>query len=203
MANNFRTGLSRRLFVSTGLAAAAAFGALPAQALTAGEAEALIGKVVGDINTIINSGRSEGQMYAEFEKLFARYADVPTVAISVLGPAARTASNEQKQAFIRAYQRYVSHKYGRRFREMIGADIKVTGVRPIKNYFEVTSIAYLKGEQPFEVRWDVSDRGGRQLFFNIIIEGVNMLASERTEIGAMLDRRGGSIDRLTADMMNM
>ncbi|MDH5530104.1 MAG: ABC transporter substrate-binding protein, partial [Paracoccaceae bacterium] len=41
---------------------------------------------------------------------------------------------------------------------------------------------------------------GKDLFFNIIIEGVNMLAAERTEIGAMLDKRKGDISRLTADL---
>jgi phospholipid transport system substrate-binding protein len=42
----------------------------------------------------------------------------------------------------------------------------------------------------------VGDKSGRNLFFNIIIEGVNMLASERTEIGAILDQNGGDIEKL-------
>jgi phospholipid transport system substrate-binding protein len=46
----------------------------------------------------------------------------------------------------------------------------------------------------------VSDRSGRDLFFNMFIEGVNMLLAERAEIGAMLDRRGGNIDQMTADL---
>ncbi|MCE8470313.1 ABC transporter substrate-binding protein, partial [Rhodovulum sulfidophilum] len=46
----------------------------------------------------------------------------------------------------------------------------------------------------------VSDRSGKDKFFNIFIEGVNMLASERTEIGAMLDKRRGDIGALTRDL---
>ena len=61
---------------------------------------------------------------------------------------------------------------------------------------------HLRGEAPFELRWHVGDKSGKNLFFNLIIEGVNMLASERTEIGAMLDRRGGDIDALIADLKN-
>jgi phospholipid transport system substrate-binding protein len=64
----------------------------------------------------------------------------------------------------------------------------------------VISVAYLQGEAPFDLRWHVSDKSGKNLFFNIIIEGVNMLASERTEIGALLDRNGGDIDRLVAEL---
>ena len=70
--------------------------------------------------------------------------------------------------------------------------------RPLKSFFEVVSVAHLKGQSPFEVRWHVFDKSGKDLFFNIIIEGVNMLAAERTEIGAMLDRSKGDIGRLTA-----
>ena len=50
------------------------------------------------------------------------------------------------------------------------------------------------------MRWQVSDKSGRNLFFNLIIEGVNMLSAERTEIGAMLDRRGGDIAALARDL---
>lgn len=198
MANS--NALSRRAFVGATVAAAAAFGIVPARALTVDESRTLITKVVDDINAIINSGKSEAQMFPAFEKIFVQYADVPAIARAALGPAARSASKAQMQAFTKSFQVYISRKYGRRFREFIGGRIEVTDARPIKSYFEVVSTAYLKGEAPFEVRWQVSDKSGRNLFFNIIIEGVNMLASERTEIGAMLDKHRGNLDALIGDL---
>lgn len=194
--------LSRRALMAgaAALAAAAALPAGPAAALDVGSARALIGRAVDEVNRIINSGQSEAAMLRDFEGVFTRYADVPAIARSALGPAARGASPSDLAAFTRAFQGYISRKYGRRFREFIGGQIEVTGARPIKNYFEVTSIARLRGQAPFDLRWHVTERDGRQLFFNIIIEGVNMLAAERTEIGAMLDRRRGSIAAVTGDL---
>ncbi len=196
--------LSRRA-VATGLAATALLAALPrpAQALTADAAKSLVDKTVADINSIINSGKSEGAMLRDFEKLFTRYADVPAIARSVLGTAARSASKAQLSAYTKAFQGYISRKYGRRFREFIGGRIEVSDARALKSYFEVVSTAYMQGEAPFEVRWHVSDKSGKSLFFNIIIEGVNMLASERTEMGALLDQRGGDLDRLIADLAKL
>lgn len=191
--------ISRRSF-GIGLASAAALTALPAVALTVDQAKSLIGKAVDEINRVINSGKSEKAMYPEFEKLFVRYADVPTIARSALGVAARSASDAQLKSFTKAFQGYISRKYGRRFREFIGGKIEVTDARPVKSYFEVISTAYLKGQSPFDVRWHVSDKAGQSKFFNIIIEGVNMLASERAEIGAMLDKRKGNIDAMIEDM---
>lgn len=173
---------------------------LPAAALTVDQARALVGRAIADVNATINSGKSASAMYGDFERIFSRYADVPTIARSALGPAARSASNAQLSAFTRAYQGYIARKYGARFREFIGGEIEVTGARPIKSYFEVISVAKLRGQAPFDLRWHVSDRAGKDLFFNIIIEGVNMLASERTEIGAMLDRRRGNVDALIEDL---
>ncbi len=191
--------LSRRsVLLSVGGALAVA--ALPASALTVESARALIDKAIGEVNTSINSGKSEQAMFGDFERIFSRYADVPTIARSALGPAARSTSASDMKAFTRAFQSYISRKYGRRFREFIGGRIEVTGAKPIKTYYEVISVAFLRGESPFDVRWHVSERGGKQLFFNIIIEGVNMLASERAEVGALLDRRRGNVAALTADL---
>lgn len=171
-----------------------------ARALNTQQAGELIGRLVQEINGVINSGRSESAMIADFERIFSRYADVPVIAQSALGVAARRASRAQMQAFTEAFRGYMARKYGRRFREFVGGRIEVTGARPVKSFFEVISTAHLQGEAPFEVRWHVSDRSGRDLFFNLIIEGVNMLATERTEIGAMLDRRGGDVDALIGDL---
>lgn len=194
--------LTRRAF-GAGLAAGAGFlaMALPVRALTVDQAKALIDKVVAEVNAIINSGKSEAQMLKDFEGLFAAYADVPVIGRSALGPAARTASPAQMTAFTKAFQHYISVKYGRRFREFIGGRIEVKDARPVKSYYEVVSTAYLQGEAPFEVLWDVSDKSGKLLFFNLIIEGVNMLASERTEVQAILDQNGGDIDKLNAVLL--
>ena len=193
--------LTRRAF-GAGLASGAGFlaFALPVRALTVDQARQLVDKLIADINATINSGKSEQAMFGDFEQIFVTYADVATIARSALGPASKQASAGQMAAFTKAYQGYISRKYGRRFREFIGGKIEVTDARPYKSYYEVISTATLQGEAPFDLRWWVGDKSGRNLFFNIIIEGVNMLASERTEIGAILDKNGGDIDKLVASL---
>jgi phospholipid transport system substrate-binding protein len=58
----------------------------------------------------------------------------------------------------------------------------------------------LRGSAPFEVTFLVSSKSGKDLFFNMFIEGVNLLLTERTEIGALLDLNGGKIDKMIADL---
>ena len=193
--------LPRRTVLATAAAALAL--PTPAAAVTAGEARALVDSAVAEINRIIASGASEGAMLRDFQRVFATYADVPTIARSVLGPSARTASAGQLRAFTEAFQGYFSNKYGRRFREFIGGTVTVTDARQVRSFIEVISVVRLRGESPFELRWLVSDGSGRTLFFNLIIEGVNLMISERTEIGAMLEARGGNVDALTQHLRTL
>nr|WP_245723361.1 ABC transporter substrate-binding protein [Lutimaribacter saemankumensis] len=190
----------RRVVGLIGAGIAAPLLPAPAFAMSEAKAQSLVDSVVADINSVINSGKSESAMLRDFERIFARYADVPTIARYALGVDARRASPAQLRAFTDVFQRYISVKYGRRFREFIGGRIEVQGARAVKSFIEVKTVAHLRGEAPFDVTFLVSDRSGSDRFFNLFIEGVNMLLTERTEIGAMLDRRGGDIDKMIADL---
>lgn len=184
------------------LAGIAAIAVLPgtAGALTPEDARALIGRAMDDVQSIINAGSSRATMIARFEDLFDTYGDVPAIARSVLGPPARSASAAQLGRFTTAFRGYMARKYGGQFNRFAGARAEVLAAREVQRYWEVATTMRLRSEAPFEVRWHVSDRSGRPLFFNLIIEGVNLLAAERQEIGSMLERRGGNIDRMIEDL---
>ncbi len=193
--------LSRRHFLASSIAATAVtFSPVPAAALSEGSARTLVDSLVADINSVIASGKSQNAMIRDFERIFTQYADVPIMARYALGADARTASNAQIRNFTKAFQGYIARKYGKRFREFIGGRIEVKSARKIKSGYEVRSTAYLRGQSPFEVTFLVSDKSGRDKFFNMFIEGVNMLLTERTEIGALLDQRGGDLNRLIRDL---
>ncbi len=191
--------LSRR-FVLLGTAAVLTAPATQVFALSETEARRLIGAAVSEINAVINSGQSASRMYKSFEGIFTKYADVPTIARSALGPPARSASSAQMSSFTKAFAGYMARKYGKRFRDFAGGTVEVTGSRTVKNFQEVSAVARLPGKSPFAVSFMVSDRSGRDKFFDLLIEGISLLKSERAEIGAMLDRRSGNIDALISDL---
>jgi phospholipid transport system substrate-binding protein len=193
----------RRLLVqgaSLALAVAAAPGAM-AQDL--GTSRALVDRLVADVNAVIASGQGEDRMIAQFAQIFQAYADAPTIARYSLGADARAATPDQLARYTQAFSNYVARKYGSRFREFIGGDVVVEDARAVPNGVEVQTTAIFVNEAPFRVDFWVSEATGSPRFFNIIIEGVNMLLSERTEVQAMLDQRGGDLERLIADLSRM
>ena len=186
----------RRGFLLGMAASALALAAGRADALTTAQAKSLIGRVVGDINRVINSGKAESAMFRDFEGIFERYADVPTIARSTLGPPARSASQDQLNRYSKAFTGYLARKYGRRFREFIGGEVAVTNARQVKSFQEVQAVATLRGIDPFRISFMVSDRSGSDRFFDMLIEGISLLKAERAEVGALLDANGRDIDRL-------
>ncbi|WP_227271873.1 MlaC/ttg2D family ABC transporter substrate-binding protein [Roseobacter weihaiensis] len=191
--------LTRRAF-GIGSAASAALLASPAVALTESAARALVDQVVDEIQVVINSGKSESAILGDLENLFVRYADVNIMAQYALGNDGRSASAAEKRAFSEAFKGYIARKYGKQFRDFIGGRVEVNSARAIRSGYEISTTAYLRGQSPYEVNFHVSDRSGTNKFFNIYIEGVNLLLTERTEIGSMLDRRGGDINAVVADL---
>ncbi len=171
-----------------------------AAALSVQQSQAIVTALVTEVNAVIASGKSEAAMIRDFEVLFDRYSDVPTIARYCLGADARSANAAQMQAYTVAFRSYIASKYGRRFREFVGGEIVVEGAAPVKSWIEVETTVKLRGRSPLRMDFHVSDRSGSHKFFNFIIEGVNMLLTERAEIGALLDRQGRNLDALTAEI---
>ncbi len=191
--------LNRRVFLA-GISAAVAATAMPSAgfALTKAAAEKLINNLSSDIFKIINSGKSETAMYRDFDRVFAKYAAVDAIARTCLGPPWRSANASQKKAYTAAFRAYISRKYGKRFREFIGSKITVTSAKAVKSGVLVKSVVKFKGSAPFTVDWQVFERNGKRQMFDLYIEGISMIKTEREEIGSMLDRSGGKIDKLVA-----
>jgi phospholipid transport system substrate-binding protein len=194
------SAVSRRSVLTLGALALAAL-ARPAAADATSQARAFVAGLADEVQRLVNSGRSEGQMYAAFEAILARYSDMPVVAASVLGPPWRAASGAQRQAFVAAFQTYLARKYGRQFREYQNARIDVLGARDGGRAGVLVQTRVVRpGREDVAVDWQVSDRSGAPKVVNLIIEGVSLLASERAQVGAILEAQRGSIDGLIAQL---
>lgn len=190
--------MDRRNFLGASLGFALCAG--PVSAFSAKDAERHVDLVIREINAVIASNKSNKVIVDAFEQIFQRFADTNLIARYALGRAARSLTAPEIQAFTKAFTTYVSHKYGSRFHEFVGGQIEVKSSRKVRKFYEVKTDAIVQGQGRFEVVFLVSDRSGQPLFFNIFVEGINMLLAERTEIGAKLDRHNGDINALIRDL---
>lgn len=188
--------MQRRFFLAGATALTALFSASSSVALTKASAQALIDRLSKDILAVINTGKTGTALYKDFDKLFGKYATVDAIAKKCLGPAWRSASKSDQTAYVRAFRGYISRKYGKLFREFIGATIKVQSAKAVKSGYLVKSRVKLASGNPFSVDWQVVERNGKVQFFDLYLQGISMIKSEREEIGIMLDKSGGKVSRL-------
>lgn len=188
--------LTRRAFAVLGLSALA----VPAFALDEADAAKLVQNALDDVQKAIESGKTGSALNRDFEKIFDNYADVPLVAAGSLGVAWRSATDSQKRRYTSAFATYLSEKYGTRFDEFSGSTFELGKVSETKRGFSVKTDVKLPSGGDLELEWQVRETKGELRIFDISIEGISMLITERTEIGAMLDARGGDLDKLIADI---
>ncbi len=189
---------TRRAVLGTGLALAAfTLLPLPAHASPEARARALVTQLSSEALNLIRSGQSEAQLYPEFERLLVRYGDMPAVAQATLGPPWRSASAAQRSAYVAAFQTYLARKYGKQFREFRQAEITISRVRDAGQAgLLVETVVRRPNQADATVGWQVSERSGQPKVVNIVIEGISLIATERVEIGAMLEAARGSLDGL-------
>lgn len=177
-----------------------AFQLEPAHALTTSEAEALIETVAREIRKAINESESESEMFKRFGSVLESYADLPIIARSALGVEWRRATAKQRREFTAAFSRYLALKYGKHFRSFQQAQVRIRRSRLVKSGVLVETVVSRSGSPPSTIDWQVSDKSGETRIFNLYIEGVSLLSIERQEIGLLLDRVGGDIDVLVAEL---
>ena len=194
--------LSRRTLLA-GVGGVMLGSALPSIAfgLSQSTAVSFIQKVVTDVHVIINSGKPEDQMLIDFDAIFRNYGEVSLIAKTALGAPGRKASKSQLSAYIEAFQGYISRKYGRQFRKFSGAEIGVISSRDAGTKgVLVKSLVDRPVKSDFDLEWWVIEVNGHPKMFDLIIEGISLISSERTEIGALLESVGGDINKLTTEL---
>ena len=191
-----KTNNKTRRFVMISFLGIAGLYASPVFAFKKSDAEKLIKNLTNDVLGAVNEQKSEDIMFSRFEEIFSKYADVPLIARKALGPSWRGASKAQRSAYVSAFRGYMARYYGKRFEEFLGSEIIVSNSRKTSGGFLVGSNIILKDGSSYQAQWHVIDARGKYLMYNLFLEGVSVLSDVRVQIGSMLDKRAGSIDRL-------
>ena len=191
-----KTNNKTRRFIMMSFLGIAGLYASPIFAFKKSDAEKLIKNLTNDVLGAVNEQKSEDIMFSRFEEIFSKYADVPLIARKALGPTWRGASKAQRSAYVSAFRGYMARYYGKRFEEFLGSEIIVSNSRKTSGGFLVGSNIILKDGSSYQAQWHVIDARGKYLMYNLFLEGVSVLSDVRVQIGSMLDKRAGSIDRL-------
>tara|TARA_B100001750_G_C15177976_1_gene432613 strand:+ start:68 stop:673 length:606 start_codon:yes stop_codon:yes gene_type:complete len=150
------------------------------------------------INTLTDKSISQNDKENQFGILFDRNFDVSSISRFVLGKYWKQASLDQKKKFIKAFRNYVVKTYSSRFNEYSGEKLKLVNYENEKNpkIFLVHTILEREDPPPIKVDWRIGKKKDRYVILDIIIEGISLAVTQRSEFVSVIDQNEGSIDQL-------
>jgi len=134
---------------------------------------------------------------ATFRQLLDNNFDLPEISRFVLGPYARVMSPAAQQQFAPLFRDYLAQVYVARLNRYSDAPFRVTGSRPWGGETVVTSQVTTSGGSPVTIDWHV-DHGGRLLVTDVVVGGVSMKTTQRSEFASIIQRNGGQPIALVA-----
>lgn len=151
---------------------------------------------------LLNKKTDPAVREARFRQLFHDDFDAPGIARFVLGRYWRTASADEQKEFVKLFEDYVVFVYTVRLADFGGQSFKVRGSRSDGDGVIVsTDVASPGNSTPLRIDWRlVTDDSGTYKINDVIVEGVSMTATQRSEFASVVQRNGGQVQSLIAMM---
>jgi phospholipid transport system substrate-binding protein len=146
---------------------------------------------------ILSKKLPQTERLARFRELFEADFDGPGIARFVLGRYWRSASPQEQQEFLKLFDDYVVFVYGTRLANFNGESFKVRGSRTDEGGVIVSSdVISPGGEAPIKIDWRLVTDNGAFKINDIIIEGISMMVTQRSEFASVIQRHGGQVSGL-------
>lgn len=142
---------------------------------------------------ISEKGASKQQKQAKLERIFAENVDFKWVGRFVMGRYWRDASEAQKSRYLKEYQKFLILNYTSRFADYTGGNFKVSSTEDQGDDEYKVSMEMSSGkanEEPVYVDYRVRKEGSNFRIFDVIVEGVSLIATQRSEFGSVLSTNG-------------
>jgi phospholipid transport system substrate-binding protein len=146
---------------------------------------------------------SDAEREERFRELLRKNFDVPRITRFVLGRYARKVSDQQFAEFRKLYEDIAVLTYAHLFASYAGQSFKVkreVGDPGDRYKMVMTEVQPGNGKPPVKLDWQVKVNGGSYAVVDIRVEGASMAITQREEFTAVLDKNGGDIGDLLAQL---
>ena len=150
---------------------------------------------------LLNNNTDAAIRMMRFRELFRADFDCPGIAQFVLGRYWRNASSEEQQEFVKLFEDYIVFVYTARLSNFGGETMKARGSRSDGDGVIVsTDISSPGRTTPLRIDWRLVSDNGSYKISDVIVEGVSMAVTQRSEFAAVVQRNGGQVGGLLALM---
>jgi phospholipid transport system substrate-binding protein len=177
-----------------------------AAAPPAATAEEVVRRLVDQVWRMLAEGGIENVDRDHLLAVVDEGADLSLLGLLVLGRYWRQANPRQRTEYLRLFRHYVFQTFVQRLRQYVGSDLgyvserfQVIASRRVgeRDVLVQSRVAPPAG-QPVRVDWRLRDAAEEPVIIDLIVEGVSLLVTQRSEFAAVLER--GGIDGLLSEL---
>jgi phospholipid transport system substrate-binding protein len=166
--------------------------------LDATKAEAFMNNIGAKVITLLTDKTiSDQERGNQFQKILETSFDVNAVGKFVLGRYWNQATAEEKKRFLSLFKATTVASYATRFKDYNSEKFEVTGSR-IESDGGVTVLSRIvrtKGPE-ISIDWKIFEKKGEPRIYDVILEGISMGITQRSEYASVIQQGGGRIQAL-------
>jgi phospholipid transport system substrate-binding protein len=177
-------------------------GAAPSSAA----AEKVVQRLIDQVWRVMEDHGGAGIDYDDLLSVLDDETDLSLLGRLVLGRYWREAKPAQRTEYLHLFRRFMLQTFAQRLRQYTGTDMgrsderfqiiasRAVGQRDIL----VQSRVAPPSSQPLRVDWRLRERADEPVIIDLIVEGISLLVTQRSEFAAVLER--GGIEGLLAEL---
>jgi len=165
------------------------------RALAAGtdDARQFVDNVGKQVVEVVNGSSGESEKQAKLRQLFITNVDIDWMAKFVLGQGWQKATADQRTRYQQVYRDYLLARYTTNFADYTGSKYALTdATNEEAGQFTVHMKikAPNKGQENLLAGYRVKQENGAFKITDIIVEGVSLITTERSEFSSVLQQKG-------------
>jgi len=164
-------------------------------------------KFVSDLTTkglgiLSNENLSGEKRNKEFKDLLQSSFDMKSIARFALGRYWRTSTKSEQNEYLKLFENMIVEVYSKRFSNYKGQQIELISTIPTgKADIMVSSVLIPETGAKIDIDWRVRKKKDGQLkIIDIMVEGVSMAMTQRSDFSSVIQRGGGKIEVLLAHL---
>ncbi len=141
---------------------------------------------------------SKDKREKEFRNLLKNNFDMKTIGRFALGRYWKVSTKTERKEYLSLFENMIVDVYARRFSEYNGEALDIKSARPEGKADALVSSVIIPNSGPkVSVDWRVRKKKNGQLkVIDILVEGVSMSLTQRSDFASVIQRGGGKIDVL-------
>lgn len=149
------------------------------------------------ISLLTNQSISDKERADQFRTILETQFNLKAIGKFVLGRYWKQASDKEKQTFLSLFKETTVATYATRFKDYTSEKFEIRGCQVEPDGGVVVSSQIMRPNgQAIPINWKIFEKKGEMRVYDVILEGISMGITQRSEFASVIQNGGGKLEAL-------